>query len=186
MSWRSPYQTAKSGGVPFPALTPWANSPAQPSDPGSPMQTSPTPMLKSLATRGTTNLRRTSVGNAVGKASPMDAAPYTPLSAAHGLKPQIVDRAKFVGKLSFTPHANHRSHTGFSPASKRAASSSPDQRSTSDKPPAQPPVSSMYANSTVMHAVTQTSSEKESNTSGQQSFESYACYSSPCSLIMYS
>lgn len=141
MSWRSPFQTTKGGAVPFPALTPWANSPAQSSE-GSPMQTTPPPTVKSIVKRGTTGLQKSSLG----KASPMDAAPYTPMSARRGVSAQAPDTAaNVVNKLSFTPHVSHQRLRGISPASKRSPLASPDQHFTSDKSPAQPPVASMYA-----------------------------------------
>lgn len=141
MSWRSPFQSTKGGGVPFPALTPWANSPGQPSDAGSPMQTTPKPVPKSVIKRGTTTMQKSSLR----EGSPMDAAPYTPLSARRGVSAQRPDTtANFVGKLSFTPHI--RRHHGLSPASKIPPVASPDQQSASgDEPRSEPPVVSMYA-----------------------------------------
>ena len=143
MSWRSPFQATKGGGVPFPALTPWANTPGQPSAAGSPMQTTPTPVAKSVSKRGTISMQQ----SILNKASPMDAAPYTPLSARRGVSVQVPGTtAKFVGKLSFTPHIRHQRQHGSSPASKRSPMASPGQRSASDnKLPAPPPWKSMYA-----------------------------------------
>lgn len=162
MSWRSPYQTTKSGGVPFPALTPWANSPGQTSDSGSPMQTTPTPIVKSVVKRGATTLRKSSLD----KASPMDAAPYTPLSArcaAH-----VPDTtSKFVGKLSFTPHLDHQRLRSYSPVSKRSPVVSPDQRSAPDNSPAQPPVTSMYADTAYQMAAEKSDSAQQASIPGQ-------------------
>lgn len=148
MAWRSPFQTSKSGGVPFPALTPWANSPGQLSEAGSPMQTSPTPIMKSVIKRGMpgTNLKSTSASTV----SPMDAAPYTPLSAHRGIPgPATVSGVNdgFVGKLSFTPHARtpHASqHRARSSARKRSPGSIPDDETTSSNLLAQPPQASLY------------------------------------------
>ena len=158
MSWRSPFQAAKGGGVPFPALTPWANSPGQPSDLGSPMQTTPTPVVKSVIKRGATSLQKSSLD----KASPMDAAPYTPLSARRGASAQVPDTASnFVGRLSFTPHLEHHRLRSCSPVSKRSPVASADQSSAADNSPAQPPVTSMYADT----AGTRTA--EQSSVSGQ-------------------
>ena len=143
MAWRSPFQTSKSGGVPFPALTPWANSPGQLSESGSPMQTSPTPILKSVIKRGMpgTNVRGTSSR----KVSPMDAAPYTPLSARRDIPGPATGSGVtdgFVGKLSFTPHASQ--HRARSSARNRSPDSIPDDRTTSSNLLAQPPQASLY------------------------------------------
>ena len=143
MAWRSPFQSNKNGGVPFPALTPWANSPGQLSDSGSPMQTSPAPVLKSVINKGkpATSSKTTSVS----KASPMDAAPYTPLSALRGLAGPSKDldkRDRLVGKLSFTPHVSQHRHSNS--AHKRSPHSSPGESSTTSGSLAQPPQSSLY------------------------------------------
>ena len=162
MTWRSPFQTTKGGGVPFPALTPWANSPAPASDVGSPMQTSPTPLLRSLVTRGTTRQQKTSVD----KASPMDAAPYTPLSARQGPSVQVPNTTgKFVGKLSFTPHVSHQRQARFSPVSRTPPVASTDQRSSSsNKSLAQPPQTSLYTDT----ANSQPAASRQSMPSGMQ------------------
>lgn len=141
MAWRSPFQTSKSGGVPFPALTPWANSPGQLSEAGSPMQTSPTPIMKSVIKRGMpgTNVKGTSASTA----SPMDAAPYTPLSARRGVPGPATGSGVndgFVGKLSFTPHARQHRNS----ARKRSPGSIPDDQTTSSNLLAQPPQASLY------------------------------------------
>lgn len=143
MAWRSPFQSTRTGGVPFPALTPWANSPGQLSDSGSPMQTSPAPVLKSVIRNGkpATSSKTTSLS----KASPMDAAPYTPLSVRRGVVGPIRHcdkRDRVVGKLSFTPHVNEHRHSNS--AHKRSPDSSPGESSTTSGSLAQPPQSSLY------------------------------------------
>ena len=143
MAWRSPFQSTRTGGVPFPALTPWANSPGQLSDSGSPMQTSPAPVLKSVIKNGkpATSSKTTSLS----KASPMDAAPYTPLSVRRGVVGPIRHcdkRDRVVGKLSFTPHVNEHRHSNS--AHKRSPDSSPGESSTTRGSLAQPPQSSLY------------------------------------------
>lgn len=170
MSWHSPFQSTKRGAVPFPALTPWANSPGQPSDAGSPMQTTPTPVAKSVARKGTTTIQRTRVHNASPIGSPMDAAPYTPLSARRGVLGQAPDTtANFVGKLSFTPHIRQQRQHGLSPASKRSPVASPDQRSASARSShAHPPVVSMYAPSTDSNASDQSGMAQPSSDAGIQ------------------
>ena len=159
MSWRSPFQSTKGGGVPFPALTPWANSPGQPSDAGSPMQTTPTPISKSFIKRGTKSMQK----GTLHKASPMDAAPYTPLSARRGVSAQVTDTtANFVGKLSFTPHIRHQRQHGSSPASNRSPVASPDQHSASgNEPHVRPPVVSMYARGTGSNAAEQSGTTQQ-------------------------
>lgn len=182
MSWHSPFQSTKRAAVPFPALTPWANSPGQPSDAGSPMQTTPTPVAKSVAKKGTANIQRTRVQRASPVGSPMDAAPYTPLSARHGVLAQAPDTtAKFVGKLSFTPHIRHQRQHGLSPASKRSPAVSPDQRSaTATSSLAHPPVVSMYAPSTDSNASDQSGLARLSSRAGIQL--DY-CPAQNCSLV---
>lgn len=163
MSWRSPFQTIRGSGVPFPALTPWANSPGQPSDSGSPMQTTPTPLVKSLMTRGTTSIRKSSSH----QGSPMDAAPYTPLSARRGSSVQRPENtAKFVGKLSFTPHIRHQRQHCISSASKKSSMVSPDQRA-GNKAPAQPPHRSMYASVSDSNATDHSGMTQQSGQSGK-------------------
>ena len=105
MAFRSPFQASK-GGVPFPALSPFASSPAQPSDHGSPMDVSPVQSkFKSIPKRGT-GLRSTTHG----QGSPMDAAPYTPVSARQvDRTPAPESASKLPGRLSFTPHATRKS-----------------------------------------------------------------------------
>lgn len=181
MSWHSPFQSTKRGAVPFPALTPWANSPGQPSDAGSPMQTTPTPLAKSLAKTGTTTIQRARVHKASPVGSPMDAAPYTPLSARHGVLGQAPDTtAKFVGKLSFTPHIRHQRQHGSSPASKRSPVASPDQRSANGKSPhAHPPVVSMYAPSTDSNASDQSGMAQPSKAGIQLGY----CPAQKCCLV---
>ena len=167
MRWRSPFQSTKGGGVPFPALTPWANSPGQPSDAGSPMQTTPTPVPKSAIKRGTTVMQKSSLH----KASPMDAAPYTPLSARRGVSAQVPDTTvNFVGKLCFTPHIRHQRQHGSSPTSKRSPVASPDQQSASgNKSHAQPPVVSMYAPCRGSNAADQSGVAQQSSKAGVNS-----------------
>lgn len=161
MSWRSPFQTTRGNGVPFPALTPWANSPGQPSESGSPMQTTPTPLAKSLVRRGATSIRSSHKG------SPMDAAPYTPVSARRGVSGQLPENtAKFVGKLSFTPHISHQRRHGVSSASKKSPIVSPDQRA-GNKAPVQPPHRSMYASSTDSNATDHSRMTQQSEKSGK-------------------
>ena len=110
MTWRSPFQTSKGGGVPFPpSLTPWASSPAQPADAGSPMQISPFPNVTSVfkQSRHASGLKNFSTS----RPSPMDAAPYTPLSALKAASTPAGKSNKdssFVGKLSFTPHVSRQ------------------------------------------------------------------------------
>ena len=146
MTWRSPFQTTKGGGVPFPALTPWANSPGQLSDTGSPMQTSPTPVLKSVIKQGMppASMKTSSLG----KASPMDAAPYTPLSAprgVHSTAPESDSSGTFVGKLSFTPHISQHRQRFPNSARKRSPRLSPDEQTTNSAGSlTQPPQSSIY------------------------------------------
>ncbi len=133
MAWRSPFQSTKNGGVPFPALTPWANSPGQLSDSASPMQTSPAHVLKSVIKKGkpATSSKTTSFS----KASPMDAAPYTPLSARRGVvgpagpAKDSDSKDRFVGKLSFTPHVSQHRHSHS--AHKRSPDSSLGEPSAS-------------------------------------------------------
>ena len=147
MTWRSPFQATKGGGVPFPALTPWANSPGQLSESGSPMQTSPAPVIKSVIKRGVHSMSVQT--SAVNKASPMDAAPYTPLSARRevtGPSPGSDSSARFVGKLSFTPHVSQHGQRVFSSASKRSPGASPDEPATSSRGAlTKPPQSSIYS-----------------------------------------
>ena len=105
MAFRSPFQAGKRG-VPFPALSPFASSPTQSPENGSPMQTSPAQSkFRSIPKRGT-GLRST----ADGAPSPMDAAPYTPVSARLNLKhtPAPDSASKLPGRLSFTPHATQQ------------------------------------------------------------------------------
>ncbi len=162
MAWRSPFQSTKTGGVPFPALTPWANSPGQLSDSGSPMQTSPAPVLKSVIKKGkpATSAKTTSLS----KASPMDAAPYTPLSARRGVVGPVKDSEKkdrFVGKLSFTPHVSQHRHSNS--AHKRSPDSSPGESSTISTSLALPPQSSLYiADPKTSNAVTSSAGEQPS------------------------
>ena len=166
MSWRSPFQTTRGAGVPFPALTPWANSPGQPSDSGSPMQTTPMAMAKSVMRRGTKSMQTSSFS----QGSPMDAAPYTPLSARRGVSVQAPDNtAKFVGKLSFTPHISHRRQHGISPASKQPPVVGPDQRAAGgNKSPVQPPLTSMYASCTDSNATDHSGMAQQSANSGKE------------------
>lgn len=103
MAWRSPFQ-ARQGGVPFPALTPWASSNSTKSpEHGSPMQTSP--VFRSIPRRGT-GVR----SSPTEQASPMDAAPYTPVSARLDphRTPAPDSAPPLVGRLSFTPHATRQ------------------------------------------------------------------------------
>lgn len=175
MAWRSPFQSTKNGGVPFPALTPWANSPGQLSDSGSPMQISPDPVLKSVIKKGqpATSLKTTSSS----KASPMDAAPYTPLSARRGVVGSIKDSDKkdrFVGKLSFTPHVSQHRHSNS--AHKRSPDSSPGESSTISTSLAQPPQSSLYiAEPKTLNAVTASDGEQPSIPQFTVTGKAYAC-----------
>ncbi|KAL0049023.1 hypothetical protein WJX82_004549 [Trebouxia sp. C0006] len=107
------------------------------------MQTSPAPILKSVINKGkpATSSKTTSVS----KASPMDAAPYTPLSALRGLAGPSKDfdtRDRVVGKLSFTPHVSQHRHSNS--AHKRSPHPSPGDSSTTSGSLAQPPQSSLY------------------------------------------
>lgn len=107
MAFRSPFQASK-GGVPFPALSPFASSPAQHSDTGSPIPMDVSPVqskFKTVPKRGT-GLRSTTHG----QGSPMDAAPYTPVSARQvNRAPAPESASKLPGRLSFTPHATRKS-----------------------------------------------------------------------------
>lgn len=130
------------------------------------MQTTPTPVPKSVMKRGTTTMQKSSLH----KASPMDAAPYTPLSARRGVSAQVSDTtAKFVGKLSFTPHVRHQRQHSLSPTSKRSPVASPDQQSaTGNKPCARPPVVSMYAPCRGSNASDQSGTAQQSSKAGIQ------------------
>jgi len=156
-------------------LTPWANSPGQLSDSGSPMQTSPAPVLKSVIKKGqpATSLKTTSLS----KASPMDAAPYTPLSARRGVVGSIKDSEKkdrFVGKLSFTPHVSQHRHSNS--AHKRSPDSSPGESSTVSTSLAQPPQSSLYiADPKTLNAVTASAGEQLSPLHFFVTGTAYAC-----------
>lgn len=160
MAWRSPFHSTKNGGVPFPALTPWANSPGQLSDSASPMQTSSAHVLKSVIKKGkpATSSKTTSFS----KASPMDAAPYTPLSARKGIVGPAKDfnsKDRFVGKLSFTPHVSQHRHSNS--AHKTSPDSSPGDASTSSSSLAQPPQSSLYiADPKTLNAATASAGEQ--------------------------
>ena len=184
MTWRSPFQASKGGGVPFPAsLTPWASSPAQPADAGSPMQISPVPTVSPFAKRGShaTGLQKVSTTS---KASPMDAAPYTPLSAlkAASTPARNSDRdSSFVGKLSFTPHANRPSQHGPS-SIRRSPVSGPSTELVSNGNRAQPPQASMYAEATETNAAVKAPATEQRRQPTTSLFEhaSGMCITSGC------
>ena len=178
MAWRSPFQSTKNGGVPFPALTPWANSPGQLSDSASPMQTSPAHVLKSVIKKGkpATSSKTTSFS----KASPMDAAPYTPLSARRGVvgpagpAKDSDSKDRFVGKLSFTPHVSQHRHSHS--AHKRSPDSSLGEPSASSSSLAQPPQSSLYiADPKTLNAVTASAGEQLATLQFFATGTAYAC-----------
>lgn len=76
--------------------------------------------------------------------------------------------AKFVGKLSFTPHINHQRQRSFSPAGKSSPKASPDQQAASgNKAPVQPPLMSMYAPYEASNATDHSSMTKHLGESGK-------------------
>ena len=156
-------------------MTPWANSPGQLSDSASPMQTSPAHVLKSVIKKGkpATSSKTTSFS----KASPMDAAPYTPLSAHRGVVGPSKDsdkRDRVVGKLSFTPHVSQHRHSNS--AHKRSPDSSPGESSTTSGSLAQPPQSSLYiADPKTLNALPASAGEQLSTLQVLVTGTAYAC-----------